>query len=248
MIEISQEEFEQRIRDVIQGKTTRKKLVKDLQIDARTLNNKIQELAGNNISLYLEFIEKFPYKAREREDINFEALLIEMIKEGSYTEDIAKKYEVGERTIRRKINEIGKTNPDLIFLYKEVKRSNRHRGAPILPEIQEKIDKLVIIPVKLSEQNEIREEQLKDVERIFLERSKTMTREKAALSMGLTYNRVYKLLNELYRIRIEKQHKDVQFRETLKVEISGTEYNNPNNNDTKEITDKNHAGKAKGED
>lgn len=61
MKQISQEEFEQSIQDVIDGKCTRVELQKRYHADRVTLNNKIQELYVHNIDLYMAFIAKFPY-------------------------------------------------------------------------------------------------------------------------------------------------------------------------------------------
>lgn len=80
MKEIADEEFYKRIEDIIEGKTSRNKLAKELETDTRTLNNKIQEMSVYNLELYSKFIEKFPYKSKSRDDIDFEALAIEIIK------------------------------------------------------------------------------------------------------------------------------------------------------------------------
>ena len=65
MIKISQEEFEAKIQDIIDGKTTRVKLIEELKTDGRTLNTKIQELAVYNPKLYKAFVIKFPYRPKE---------------------------------------------------------------------------------------------------------------------------------------------------------------------------------------
>ena len=58
MKEMSKEEFYEKIRSVIRGEISTTKLVKELQTDSRTLNNKIQELSVYNESLYIAFIKK----------------------------------------------------------------------------------------------------------------------------------------------------------------------------------------------
>ena len=45
MKEMSKEEFYEKIKSVIRGEISTTKLVKELQTDSRTLNNKIQELS-----------------------------------------------------------------------------------------------------------------------------------------------------------------------------------------------------------
>ena len=88
MIEITQEEFENKIQQVIKGKTTRTKLIKELKIDRVTLNNKIQELLVYNPDLYHCFIKRFPYMPREYTHINWRAMLIDIMKKG-YTKSEA---------------------------------------------------------------------------------------------------------------------------------------------------------------
>ena len=65
MKELTQQEFEEQIERVIDGKIGRKALAKELETDIRTLNRKITELADTNPDLYFKFIEKFPYKPKE---------------------------------------------------------------------------------------------------------------------------------------------------------------------------------------
>lgn len=215
MIEISQKEFESKIKDIINGKLTRNQLTKDLQTDTRTLNNKIQELSAYNNDLYISFIEKYPYRAKERDDIDYEALIIEIIKTSMTTAQAAYKYDIGERTIRRKVNSIKKENPYLIEIYREVKKNNKN-NIPPSKELEEKIEKLILRTVKIKEINETRREELEKLESTFNYRCQFVSKEQAAQSMGLSSNRMYKLLNELYRMGIEKNNMD--FKESLKVD------------------------------
>ena len=103
MKEMSKEEFYEKIKSVIRGEISTTKLVKELQTDSRTLNNKIQELSVYNPELYNEYVEKFPYKSKSRDDIDFEALAIEIVKENMTMKTVEEKYNVGERTVRRRI-------------------------------------------------------------------------------------------------------------------------------------------------
>lgn len=222
MIEISQEDFESKIQDVIEGKTTRANLIIELKTDSRTLNNRIQELSAYNSDLYLRFIKKYPYESRGRDDIDYEALIIEIIKGGLHTVDAARKYNLGIRTIQRRVNDIQKENPSLIEIYKQIKINNKN-NIPVSLELEEKISQLVERPVKLEAINEKRKRQLEELEEIFNRRCQYVSKEDAAKSMGLTANRMYKLLNELYRIKIEENHKkesesdQTTFKESLKV-------------------------------
>ena len=107
MIEISQKDFEQKIQDIIDGKTTRTKLITELKSDRDTLNNRIQELVVYNPELYKSFIDKFPYKPREYTHIDYEALIIDILKKGYKRRDWDDIYEIDSRTITRKIRYVG---------------------------------------------------------------------------------------------------------------------------------------------
>lgn len=221
MKQITDEEFYESIEKIIRGESSRAKLIKELETDSRTLNNKIQELVIYNPELYSKFIEKFPYKTKVRNDIDFEALAIEIIKNGTTTFQASKKYNIGERTIRRRMKELAKENPYLAGIYNEVKENNKHSRKNSLV-LQEEIGKLTLRPVKISGINEVREKQLEEIENIFNRRCQIVSKEEAAKSMGMTANRVYKLLNELYRIRIESKNasKEKAFKDSLKVNSS----------------------------
>lgn len=230
MIKISQEEFEMKIKEVVQGKKSKTQLTKELETDSRTLNNKIQELSVYNKLLYDEYVSIKPFREKTRTDIDYEALVIEMIKNFTFTVDAAKKYDLGVRTIQRAVERLEKENPDLIALYKEIKKANKVKS-DISDETKNKINELVQRPVKIAEVNETRKRELENIEAIFNERlEKYKVKETAAQSMGLTANRVYKLLNELYRIKIEEDSKN--FRNDIKVVPN--ENNKPKNNSEKQ--------------
>lgn len=215
MKQITDEEFYESIEKIIRGESSRAKLIKELETDSRTLNNKIQELVIYNPELYSRFIKKFPYRTKTRDDIDFEALAIEITKNGTTTFQASKKYNIGERTIRRRMKELAKENPYLAEIYNEVKENNKHSRSNSL-ELQDKISKLILRPVQISEINETREKQLEEIERVFNKRCQIVSKEEAAKSMGMTANRVYKVLNELYRMRIERKSKNQNFKDTLK--------------------------------
>lgn len=237
MIDIMQEEFEAKIQDIIDGKLSKTKLVKELETDSRTLNNKIQELSVYNIDLYLKLIEKYPYKQKVRDDIDYEALAIEIVKKSMTTKEAAKKYGLGERTIRRKIDSMEEENPELFAIYKEVKENIRYKRDNSL-DLQNKIERLVPRTVKIAEMNETRKRELEDLESIFTNRCKYTTKSEAAKSMGMTPSRIIKLLNELYVIRIEETHRttDATFKESLKVNSSNTTIKSNINEDSTNIS------------
>jgi len=80
MKNISNTELESLIQDLIDGKITRKDLAKQLETDIRTLHKKIIEVSQTNPELYKKYVEVHPYQPKVREDIDFEALIIDIMK------------------------------------------------------------------------------------------------------------------------------------------------------------------------
>lgn len=141
MRKISQEEFEARIQDIIDGKTTRVQLLIELRVDKNTLNNKIQELVVYNPKLYRAFVQKFPYRPREYTHIDYEALLIDIMKNGYTRREWDEVYGISSKTILRKIYVIEDENPDLIALYREVSKY-RKMQRPLPAQLQTQVDML----------------------------------------------------------------------------------------------------------
>jgi len=141
MLKISQEEFEAKVQDIIDGKTTRTQLQIDLRVDKNTLNNKIQELVVYNPKLYRAFVKKFPYRPREYTHIDYEALLIDIMKNGYTRREWDEIYGISSRTIIRKIYCIEDENPELISLYREVSRYRKMQKTLPL-QLQMKVDML----------------------------------------------------------------------------------------------------------
>lgn len=199
MKEISQEEFEQRIQDVIDGKYTRADLIKELRIDRVTLNNKIQELYVSNQKLYFQFIAKFPYKPREYSHIDYEAMLIDIMKKGYKKVEIKEQYGIHNRTVARKIYEVEKTNPGLVELYRKV-AAYRQRKKPLPKELQEQVDSLELREVFIGGIYDKREKELLEKERKYNETKA------AGISDTKAYGqkRTIKDLSTLYRLEIEQ--------------------------------------------
>lgn len=217
MLELSKKELEAKIQDLIDGKTTRKRLIKELETDSRTLNNKIREMSEYNPELYSAFITKFPYRTRERNDLDYEALVIEIVQTGMTSQEAAKKYNIGGRTIQRKVNQLQKENPYLVDIYKQVKDNNK-RQVKSSKELQHQIDELVTRPVVICEINGIRRRELEELEKIYDERCQTMSKEEAARSMGMCKPQVFKMMNQLRRLRTEEETKS--FKDGLKVKTA----------------------------
>lgn len=184
MKEIKDSEFEQLMLEVIEGKKSRVKLAEELQTDWRTLNKKIQLLSMTNPELYKKFVEKYPYKPKEITAIPLKTMLVEFLKTGIRMQDLADKYGIGERTLRRKIDALKKSD--------DPKDRELH---DICKQIQEEEIK--------QDDKEKRRQQLLQIEKNYNELCRIMSKEKAAEAMGYTYNRVYKLLDELYCMEIQ---------------------------------------------
>ena len=236
MKEISQEEFENIVKDIIAGRKSKAMVIKELHTEARTLNNKIQELSMTNPELYEEFIKVKPYKPKERKDVNIVGFITELLTTGVNVQELADKYHIGVRTVSRKIAKLEKSdNPkerDLYNLYKSVAQKKSHSQKL---DIEEELlmSKLESIQTKQIDDTERRRQELLKFEREYEDLCMQVGKAEAAKRMGYTQNRIYKLLNELYRIEIERNAKEhlakqggedqkKEFKEGLKVEVTPT--------------------------
>lgn len=201
MIKISQEEFETKVQDIIDGKTTRAQLQIDLKIDRNTLNNKIQELVVYNTPLYRAFIKKYPYKPREYTHIDYEALIIDIMKKGYTRREWSDIYEIDSRTISRKINDMEIKNPELIRLYREV--SSYRKAQKTLPtDLKQKVEMLEEKEIFLCGIYDKRRELLLSREREYNEKlQQGMTVAKASKEVGI--GRASKTIDTLNRLEIE---------------------------------------------
>ena len=220
MKEITEAEFEEHIREVIAGKKSRVKLTEELQTDWRTLNKKIQLLYIENPELYRKFIEKCSYKPREITSIPLKTMLNEFLKTGIRMQDLADKYGIGERTLRRKIDALKKSdNPEdvkLYYLCKETAYSRAH-GRKTPQRLQSQIESLDMEPEEIQEDDvEKRRQMLLAIEKQYNDLCMTMSKTEAAKAMGYTSNRIYKLLKELYCMQIQSNTKK-RFKDQIKV-------------------------------
>lgn len=201
MIKISQEEFEAKVQDIIDGKTTRAQLQMDLKIDRNTLNNKIQELVVYNTPLYRAFIKKYPYKPREYTHIDYEALIIDIMKNGYTRREWDEVYGISSRTIIRKIYVIADNNPELIRLYREVSQYRKEQKQ--LPmDLQEKVDLLEERAIFTGGIYDKKREILLSREKQYNEKlQQGMTVAKASKEVGI--GRASKTIDTLNRLEIE---------------------------------------------
>lgn len=210
MIKISQQEFEAKIQDIIDGKTTRTQLQIELRVDKNTLNNKIQELVVYNPKLYRAFVQKFPYRPREYTHIDYEALIIDIMKNGYTRREWDEIYGISSRTIIRKIYCIEDENPELIELYREV--SKYRKAQKMLPDhLKQKVDMLDEREIFLCGIYDKKRELLLSQEKQYNEKlQQGMTVEMASKEVGR--KRMSKAIDTLNRIGIEtmtrQQEKD----------------------------------------
>lgn len=218
MIDISQEEFEAKVQDILDGKTTRVKLISELKTDRDTLNNKIQELVIYNPDLYKAFINKFPYKPREYTHIDYEAIIIDILKKGYKRRELDEVYEgVSSRTITRKIPILEKTNPDLITLYREVSKYRKNQ-IELPSNLKAEIDKLEEKEIFVGGVCDKKREELLEKERLYNDAMLSgMGATKASERVG--QNRVSKAINTLNRIEIERLNKYKESKEKEEREI-----------------------------
>lgn len=207
MKNISKDEFKQAIKRLINGEITKVKLAKELETDPRTLDNRIQELSATDPELYYEYVDVLPYKQKGIDHIDFEALVIYMLKNGCTADETAQKFEVSRRTINRRINDL--ENKELREMYREV-ADNRKHGRNNGVELDRKISELEPREVIKGGVNDRRKRELLVIESRFNKLCETMDKTQAAKTMGYgDRDRLYKLMYELYKLEIEEEHKKV---------------------------------------
>lgn len=214
MKELTQREFEEQIKRVIDGEISRKKLAEELDTEIRTLNNRIMKLSDSNQELYKEFIKKFPYKPKKI-DIDVETLAINVIKYG--IQKVADQTKISTRTIIRKIKQLEKTNPKLYELYKNRKGKMSFDDNIYIDQEISKKGHLVIERKEISERKRELENTITKFEELV---ESGMSRDKAAKMMGYDgYSTIWKKYKELDRIKIEERlnEKDKSYRDSLKV-------------------------------
>ena len=206
MIDISEKDFLNYLEKYANKEISMSKLVEVLKSDYRTINNKIIEISITNPELYYRIVLGHPYKQKGRVDIDFEALMIYIIKHSITIMQASEIFNVSRRTIQRRVNEIKSTNLELYKLFKIAVGKDKRILNSL--DIQEQIGKLQSRPVVVGEVNEEREKFLLDIEKRYNELLATgILKEQAAKEMGYTRNYINNALDELYRIKIEKSVK-----------------------------------------
>ena len=229
MIDITEQQLIKYLEKYANKEISMTNLVKILQTDYRTLNNKIIRLSVDYPELYEKIVKNNPYTQKSRSDIDYEVLMIYILKKNITIQDAVAIFNVSEKTIQRRIKEEKEKNPELYKLFKSVIRRGRTAGN--YEKFQEEINQLEYRDVIISEKNEQRKEFLLQIETRFnslIDEGKT--KEQSAKEMGYTLNYVYKMLNELYRIKIEEDTADVakKFRKSLSYQTQDLNRENDN--------------------
>lgn len=236
MKNLSNQEFEEKVQELIDRKITRKELAKELETSMRTLNDKITKLSETNPDLYAEFIKIFPYKPKSIE-IDIEALAVQVIENG--IDSTSKLTKISSRTITRKVNTLKKTNPELYDLYKRRNdKMSEDEKASYIRQVGKfnKMDK-----IERSEL-EYKEAELSSILSEFEKKvAEGMSKNKAAISLGFDgYPTIWKKYQELNRIKTQNQSleseekKKKSFREELQSKYKigqGSNQNQKNNED-----------------
>ncbi len=236
MKKLREEEFADAVRRLINGEITKVKLAKELETDPRTLDNKIQELSVTNPELYNEYVRALPYKQKGIDHIDYEALVIYMLKQGLTANEAAQKYEISRRTISRRICEL--ENKELLNMYREVADNRKHRRNNGV-ELNRKISELEYRDVVIGGVNDRRKAELLAIEARFNKLCETMDKGQAAKVMGYgDRDRAYKLLHELYKLEIEGFTKREKEKEEQEKNVKQEETNETTNTKSKEETPK----------
>ena len=105
---IKDEELEKSIIEYIRGEKTLEEIAKEKKVHIQTLNEKIEDFINNRADKELRkrFLEYQERKYPDYSHINFEALVLEMVKRDLTQIKIAKQYNIPPRTIGRKIEDI----------------------------------------------------------------------------------------------------------------------------------------------
>ena len=204
MSKITIEQIEESVRRLLNGETTKRQLIKELDTSMRTLNNEITKLSLYNAELYKKYVDKFPYKPKEIV-VDIETLAVRVITNG--LQETSKQTGISVRTISRKVKTLEKTNPELYSLY-------ANRSKPMTDEERVKFNAKVseFYSTKPITRNEIdeKERELTTILQDFEEKVQSgMSKAQAARELGFDgYPTIYKKYKELDRLRVEKETRE----------------------------------------
>ena len=212
MKEVSQNEFEELIKRVLNGEISLKDVVAMLETSYSAVNNRITAMRETNPELYAAYKEKRPYKPKRNSQIDSEALLINIMLENLSLRDASAKFDIPLRTIDRRIAEVKKQNPKLYEIYirykeKEMTLEDEKFLSMNKKDVKSEQD---ACEIKLEEITK----KLNEYERLISE-GNGLTHCQAAKKLGCTPQQI----DEMYKKkkRIEAQ---TSFRESIKVDPS----------------------------
>ena len=212
MKEVSQDEFEELIKRVLEGEISLKKVVEELQTTYSAVNNRITSMRETNPELYAAYIEQRPYKPKRNSQIDSEALLTNIILEGLTLRQASVKYDIPLRTIDRRIVEVRKQNPTLYAIYTRYKEKEMTLEDETLlcanrGEVKSEQD---AAEIKLDEIIKIS----KEYERLIADNNE-LTHYQVAEKLGYTPQQIDEMYKKVRRITTQKS-----FREGIRVDSS----------------------------
>lgn len=229
MKQISQEQFEEYIRLLIDGKTTKTKIAKILETSVKKVNYMIDDLATTNKELYIELLEKNPYVPRDT-NIDPAALAIEVIRYGR--NNVAEDLGISLRTISRTVAHLKTTNPKLYELYRS--RIKRKRTISEAIAYKEAVDEEAAkLGFDINPERESVEERLEYVSSILTKFEKLvdsgMTHRDASKKLGYSSNatiwmmyqdkRKMEITLKIQREQKAKKDEAKEYRKSMKVQL-----------------------------
>ena len=229
MKQVSQEQFEEYIRLLIDGKTTKTKIAKILETSVKKVNYMIDDLATSNKELYMELLEKNPYVPRDT-NIDPAALAKEVIKYGRT--NVAEDLGISLRTISRTVAHLKTTNPKLYELYRS--RIKRKRTMSEAIAYKEAVDEEAAkLGFDINPERESVEERLEYVSKILSKFEELvdsgMTHRDAAKKLGYASNatiwmmyqdkRKMELTLKMQREQKAKKDEAKEYRESMKIQL-----------------------------
>jgi len=197
MKQLTQEEFENLITEMVEGKKKIKDAITEMETDHRTFHRRVTDLSMQNPSLYRQYAITFPYRPKQLTHVDYEALLIYVMKNDKTLAQAQIEFDVHERTLRRNIKS-AEIAPEIIELYRVYAHSKRG-PSKLPPEIEERIDDLTERDVIIDEIEGQRKRTLTMV-KDKLEQADGVSFAQKAKDMGTTYRGNRHRLDELRRI------------------------------------------------
>lgn len=205
MKEMTSEEFEKLIQEMIDGKKKIKDGTAELETDYRTFHRRVMELSTQNPELYRQYVIRFPYKPKQLTHIDYEALLIHAMKQDLTLAQATEGLEISDRTIRRNIK-TADISSEIVELYRIY--ANAKRGpSPLSEEVEMRIDELIERPIVIDDVDGKRKRTLTGVKDKLYEDDGRSFAEKSK-EIGMTYRDSRHKLQELRRIVKEREARE----------------------------------------